>query len=62
MIGCIAEATSHDIIIDQDELKDARWFHKNEILKAIDSKGSWWPAREGSIARHLINQWAANSV
>ena len=62
MIGCIAEATSHDIIIDQDELEDARWFHKNEILKAIDSKGSWWPAREGSIARYLINQWAANSV
>lgn len=57
MIGCTAKATSHNIIIDQNELEDARWFHKSEICEAIETKGSWWPAREGSIARYLINQW-----
>jgi NAD+ diphosphatase len=62
MIGCIAKATSDNIIIDQDELEDARWFHKNEVYDAIKKKGSWWPAREGSIARYLINQWLSNDV
>ena len=62
MIGCIAKATSTNIIIDQDELEDARWFHKSEICEAIKTKGSWWPAREGSIARYLINKWISNSV
>jgi NAD+ diphosphatase len=62
MIGCVAEATSHEIIIDRDELEDARWFEKNEICEAIKSKGSWWPAREGSIARFLINQWVSECI
>ena len=62
MIGCIAKARSDKIIIDKDELEDARWFHKNEIRDAIKSKGSWWPAREGSIARYLINQWVSTST
>ena len=62
MIGCIAKATSNNIIMDQDELEDARWFHKNEVYDAIKKKGDWWPAREGSIARYLINQWVSNDV
>lgn len=62
MIGCIAQAKSDKITIDKDELEDARWFHKHEIREAIRTKTSWWPAREGSIARYLINQWISNSV
>ena len=62
MIGCIAKATSNSITIDKDELEDARWFHKDKVCEAIETKGSWWPAREGSIARYLINQWVAQSA
>lgn len=61
MIGCIAEAKSDSIIIDQEELEDARWFTKTEIRKALEKKREWWPAREGSIARFLINQWVAEA-
>lgn len=57
MIGCMAEAKSLNISIDTDELEDARWFSKEEIRQAISTRGQWWPAREGSIARFLINQW-----
>ena len=62
MIGCTAKAKSYDIKIDHDELEDARWFSKNELCEAIKTKGSWWPAREGSIARYLINQWVSSHV
>ena len=62
MIGCMAEAKSHSIEIDKDEIEDARWFSKKEILEAINSKGAWWPAREGSIARFLIRQWVSGKI
>lgn len=61
MIGCTAEATSHDITVDKDELEEARWFHKEEVLQAMKYKAQWWPAREGSIARFLIRQWVYES-
>ena len=62
MIGCFAEAKSHDIFLDKDELEDAQWFSKKEISMAIQSKGRWWPAREGSIARFLINLWTNSKL
>ena len=62
MIGCIAEAKSHEISIDEDELEDARWFSRKEISQALKSKDKWWPAREGSIARFLINQWVEENI
>lgn len=57
MIGCTAEAKTQKIVIDKDELEDARWFSTAQIREAIRVKGKWWPAREGSIARFLINEW-----
>ena len=62
MIGCMAEAKSYTISIDKDELEDARWFSKKEISQALKCKGEWWPAREGSIARFLINQWVDGNI
>ena len=62
MIGCIAEANSDVISLDKDELEDARWFSKKEIIQALKSKGEWWPARKGSIARFLINEWVDGNI
>ena len=62
MIGCMAEAKSLKISIDPEELEDARWFSKKELRQAISTRGQWWPAREGSIARFLINQWIDEAV
>ena len=61
MIGCTAEATSNTIKLDNDELEDARWFHKEEVRQAMEHKAHWMPAREGSIARFLISQWVDNN-
>ena len=62
MIGCIAKAKSNEILIDKDELEDARWFTREEIRQAIETKTTWWPARKGSIARFLISQWVKKNI
>ena len=31
MIGCHAEAVSHDVVIDKSEIEDARWFDRAEL-------------------------------
>src|SRR5256885_596416 len=38
MIGCHAEAISHDIVIDRTELADARWFDREEVASMIARK------------------------
>ncbi len=35
MIGCHAEATSFDIVVDRTELEDARWFSKDEVAAML---------------------------
>jgi len=58
MLGFYAEALSTDIVLQTEELKDARWFTRAEIA-AHESLGFNLPRRD-SIARHLIEDWMAN--
>jgi NAD+ diphosphatase len=55
MLGFHAEALSSDITIDPDELKDARWFSRDE-LRGHAQHGFSLP-RADSIARRLIEDW-----
>jgi NAD+ diphosphatase len=52
MLGFIAEATSEDIILNDGELEDARWFSRGELQS--DEVGL--PFRI-SIARRLVDYW-----
>jgi NAD+ diphosphatase len=55
MLGFYAEGLSEDITIDQTELKDARWFSRQEIH---DRKQLGFDLpRVDSIARRLIEDW-----
>ena len=36
MMGCIAQAISHDITIDAYELAEARWFQRDEVLGMVE--------------------------
>ncbi len=36
MLGCHAEAASEAIAIDPEEIKDARWFDRAEVARALD--------------------------
>lgn len=57
MLGFYAEALSEEIVIDGDELADARWFTRAQ-LRAPADHGINLP-RTDSIARRLIEDWIA---
>ncbi|MGE0224512.1 MAG: NAD(+) diphosphatase [Acetobacteraceae bacterium] len=55
MLGFYAEALTEEITIDPEELKDARWFTREE-MRNCDQHGFALP-RVDSIARRLIEDW-----
>ena len=59
MIGCVAEALSDTIVIDRDELEDARWFDREELasmLKRQHPQGLTTPPPV-AIAHHIIRSF-----
>ena len=64
MIGCHAQATSFDIVVDRDELEDARWFAKDEVVNMLmrrHSQGLTTPPPV-AIAHHLIRAWVEDEI
>jgi len=57
MLGFYARAVTEDIVIDPNELTDARWFSRAQ-LRDPAAHGFMLP-RGDSIARRLIDDWAA---
>ena len=58
MLGFTAEARSTTIVVDPDELEDARWFERDYMLRHQDDDEFRLPRRD-SIARRLIEDWLA---
>ena len=59
MIGCHAEAVTRDIVVDREELEDARWFDKDEVVSMLrrqHPKGLTTPPPV-AIAHHIIRAW-----
>lgn len=64
MIGCHAEAITHEIVVDREELEDARWFSKDEIgamLMRKHPQGLTTPPPI-AIAHHIIRAWAQDET
>ena len=63
MIGCYADAATTEISIDEEEMADVRWFHRDEVLLALsgESENLAIPAPI-AIAHHLIKAWASNTL
>ena len=59
MLGFHAEGLSEAITIDTEELRDARWFSREEIRNP-SAYGFALP-RADSIARRLIEDWIAQA-
>jgi NAD+ diphosphatase len=59
MIGCFAEADTHDIEVDGTEILAARWFDRTSVTRFLsgDSTEVALPRRD-AIAFHLIRNWA----
>jgi NAD+ diphosphatase len=59
MIGCHAEALTSEIVVDRDELEDARWFSRDEaiaMLQRCHPDGLTTPPPV-AIAHHIIRAW-----
>ena len=58
--GVAQEDGLPSITIQENEMEDVRWFHRNEILKALSSNGENgdlnFPGKS-SLGRYLINKW-----
>jgi NAD+ diphosphatase len=63
MIGCWGTATSTDIELDENELEDALWLSKEQIIESLSGNSDdILPARKGSIAQFLIENWVKDSI
>jgi NAD+ diphosphatase len=59
MIGCHAEALSDTIVVDREELEDARWFERDELaamLRRAHPQGLTTPPPV-AIAHHIIRSF-----
>lgn len=56
MMGFFARATSTELVLDQEEIAEARWFDRAELLAALESGEVRLPSGL-SIARRLIETW-----
>jgi NAD+ diphosphatase len=59
MIGAVAEARSFDIVKDEEELEECRWFSREEVLAMLEKRhptGLMVPPRL-AIANHLIRMF-----
>ena len=60
MIACIGEAESEAITIDVNELEDARWFSRDDVLRALarDPAAPFVAPPAYAIAHTLLTAWA----
>ena len=56
MLGFQAKAKKSEIILDKNELEDARWFSYKDLVSSVNSKKLILPKKH-SIARNLIFLW-----
>ncbi|MBV9992096.1 MAG: NAD(+) diphosphatase [Alphaproteobacteria bacterium] len=60
MIGCFARSLTRELIVDENELAEARWLDRATARKVIEGgrvEGLWLPPAI-AIAHHLIKAWA----
>jgi NAD+ diphosphatase len=64
MIGCHAQALSHELVVDHNELEGARWFDREEVASMLarqHPEGLITPVPI-AIAYHIIREWVENGV
>jgi len=62
MIGCFAAALTTDLVVDRNELEDARWFPRDEVALMLlrQHPDGLTMAAPVAIAHHLIRAWFEN--
>lgn len=63
MIGCHGDALSDEIRIDPQEIEDALWVTKSDLMDAFAGQNpTILPARKGAIAHFLLRNWLADTL
>jgi len=65
MMGFRAVAESEEIVLDTDELEDARWFTAAEVSQFGewgDETATFRVPRSDSVARHLLDAWIVEQL
>ncbi len=63
MIGCWGEAETTEINIDPNEIEDALWVSRQDMMDAqVGLHPKLKPARKGAIAGFLLEKWLADQV
>jgi NAD+ diphosphatase len=63
MFGCRGEAEGREISLDDDELEDAMWLTKAEVVEVFaGAHPKVKPSRRGAIARFLLERWLADRL
>ena len=63
MIGCHAEAATTDIRIDDEEMTDVRWFHRRQVIDALEGRSRDLALPQPmAIAHHLTKTWAYGEI
>jgi NAD+ diphosphatase len=59
MIGAHAKAQGESLTIDRNELDDARWFTRDEVIAGLDGDPAspFLPPPRSAIARTLLEHW-----
>jgi NAD+ diphosphatase len=59
MIGAWAEAIDDSLVIDTNELDDARWFSRDEVIAALDRRpdAAFQAPPRSAIAHTLLEAW-----
>lgn len=61
MVGFTARALSTDLVLQESEIEEARWFDRDELARAV-ADGSLRISRRISIARRLIEHWYGEEI
>ncbi len=63
MLGCRGEAMDSTIRIDPEEIDDAVWVTREEVMQAFAGQNpGLLPARKGAIAHFLLQNWLADTL
>ncbi|KAM4637792.1 NAD-capped RNA hydrolase NUDT12 isoform 1-T1 [Amazona ochrocephala] len=59
MIGCLAVAVSTEIKVDKNEIEDARWFTREQVMEVLvkGNQLSFFVPPSQAIAHQLIKHW-----
>lgn len=63
MIGCHGEAETSELILDPNEIEDACWVSREEMMDCFSGlRADMTPARNGSIAHFMLLNWLKDTI